>query len=74
MSDKAKKPHVPHVWWNLASLTRIAVLATRAAEAGGYVADFEMEDGSRYLEFYDSNGKEIGGENESFVCPPICWP
>lgn len=75
MSDiKKKKPGVPFAWWNTASLQRIAELATQAAAAGGRVEDHELTDGSRYLEFYDAAGKEIGGENDSFLCPPICWP
>lgn len=68
MSDKKKG--APFAWWDGESLERIAKLAAQAVKAEGRVEDHEMEDGTRYLEFYDANGKEIGGENDSHLCPP----
>lgn len=73
MSDKAKKKD-QYFWWKGDSLKRIADLAQQAVDAGGWLADYEMEDGSRYLEAYRADGTEIGGENDSHVCPPSCPP
>lgn len=69
-----KKAGAPYFWWSGASLKRIADLAKEAVKADGWLADYEMEDGTRYLEAYRADGTEIGGENESHVCPPSCPP
>lgn len=69
-----KKDGAPFAWWKGASLERIAELAKQAVHAKGWMEDHEMEDGTRYLEFHRADGTEIGGENESHLCPIDCPP
>lgn len=74
MSGKEEKDGSPFSWWKDESVRRIARLSMEAALKRGRIEAHRLKDGSTYLEFFDADGNELGGENESFVCPPICWP
>ena len=59
-------------WWKNPSLQRIAAMATEAALKNGRMEVHRLTGGSYYVEFFDGDGTEIGGEDDSFICPPIC--
>ena len=68
---KPEKPEYPYWWWGPESTKKLRDLLNAAGDNPRLEAHL-MSGMNIYFDVLDGDGKEVGGENDSHICPPWC--